>query len=94
MLKNKRLAIFSVLTFLVFTLIFSINVAQDSTHNQLPENEHHSAAVVAGADGHVAEAHADAGVEKFYHLGSTGMFSALSQELDRRYENFQRLRIV
>ena len=39
MLKYKRLALLSILTFAMFTLIYSINVAQDSSHNQLPQNE-------------------------------------------------------
>ncbi len=57
MLKNKRLVILSILTFTVFTLIFSINGAQDSTHNQLPENESHSTEAVAGTNDHAADAH-------------------------------------
>ncbi|MBL7923104.1 MAG: F0F1 ATP synthase subunit A [Bacteroidia bacterium] len=65
MLKNKRLAILSVLTFLVFTLIFSVNRAQDSSHSQLPASDAHGTEVQAtdathGSDGHGTEGHADA----------------------------------
>lgn len=58
MLKNKRLALLSVLTFLVFTLIFSINGAQDSTHNQLPESEMHATEAQPGDAAHASDAHA------------------------------------
>ena len=58
MLKNKRLALLSVLTFLVFTLIFSINRAQDSTHNQLPVNEAHATDATMAEEAHGAENHA------------------------------------
>jgi F-type H+-transporting ATPase subunit a len=58
MLKNKRLALLTVLTFLAFTLIYSINGAQDSTHNQLPATESHSTEAAATHDAHGADAHA------------------------------------
>lgn len=57
MLKNKRLALLTVLTFLAFTLIYSINGAQDSTHNQLPATESHSTEAAATHDAHGADAH-------------------------------------
>lgn len=39
MLKNKRLLLFTVLTFLAFTFIYSVNPAQDAAHTQLPSPE-------------------------------------------------------
>ena len=60
MLKNKRLLLFTVLTFLAFTLIYSVNPAQDSAHTQLPATEEHATEAVA-AEAHGEAAHAEAG---------------------------------
>lgn len=63
MLKNKRLLIFTVLTFLAFTLIYSVNPAQDSAHTQLPATEEHATQAVAtdahAEAGHAAEGHGE-----------------------------------
>ena len=66
MLKYKRLALLSILTFAMFTLIYSINVAQDSSHNQLPQNEavssdgqHHEDVVSATDHAESGESHAE-----------------------------------
>lgn len=68
MLKNKRLLLLTTLTFLAFTLIYSVNTAQDSVHTSLPATEDHAAATVSAAahgeathaeTGHAAEGHGE-----------------------------------
>lgn len=60
MLKNKRLLLLTILTFLAFTLIYSVNTAQDSDHSSLPSTEDHAAAAVSTA-AHGEATHAEAG---------------------------------
>jgi F-type H+-transporting ATPase subunit a len=52
MLKNKRLAILSIGTFMVFSLVFSVNRAQNNPE-VVPASDH--TAVAAPADGHSME---------------------------------------
>ncbi len=61
MLKYKRLALLSILTFAMFTLIFSINVAQDSSHNQLPQTETVSVDEHAHGDAATTAVHSESG---------------------------------